>query len=117
MIAIKGMTMSKDSEGCISCAFHWNGDSTTYCLAQSHPYSPAGERLHHINYDDPNNPYGGEEGLTREEVYKNCITWRESTCPLIEVEPQESEEISETNMKMWEEIFKAESEVRNDKSL
>lgn len=89
MIAIKGMTMSKDSEGCISCAFHWNGDSTTYCLAQSHPYRPAGERLHHINYDDPNNPYGGGEGLTREEVYKNCITWRESTCPLIEVEPQE----------------------------
>jgi len=26
------------------------------------------------------------------------------------VEPQESEEISETNMKMWEELFKAESE-------
>lgn len=92
MIAIKGMTMSKDSEGCISCAFHWNGDSTTYCLAQSHPYRPAGERLHHINYDDPNNPYGGEEGLTQEEVYKNCCTWRESTCPLIEVDPQESEE-------------------------
>jgi len=92
MIAIKGMTMSKDSEGCISCAFHWNGDSTTYCLAQSHPYEPAGKRLHHINYDEPNNPYGGEEGLTREEVYKNCITWRESTCPLIEVGPQESED-------------------------
>ena len=91
MIAIKGMTMSKDSEGCISCAFHWNGDSTTYCLAQSHPYEPAGKRLHHINYDDPNNPYGGEEGLTQEEVYKNCITWRESTCPLVEVEPQESD--------------------------
>lgn len=29
--------------------------------------------------------------MTREEVYKNCITWRESTCPLIEVEPQETE--------------------------
>ena len=27
----------------------------------------------------------------------------------------ESEEISDRNMKMWEELFKAESEVRNDK--
>ena len=88
MIAIKGMTMP---ENCAYCPCLYT-DSTTYCLAQSHPYRPAGERLHHINYDDPNNPYGGEEGLTQEEVYKNCITWRESTCPLIEVEPQESED-------------------------
>lgn len=81
--------MNKDSEGCLSCVFHWNGDSTTYCLAQSHPYEPAGKRLHHINYDEPNNPYGGKEGMTKEERYKACITWRESTCPLIEIEPQE----------------------------
>lgn len=32
-------------------------------------------------------------------------------CEKAEQEPQESEEISDTNLKMWEEIFKAESEV------
>lgn len=84
MIGIKGMTMDKDSVGCLSCAFHWNGDSTTYCLAQSHPYRPGGERLHKINYDEPGNKYG-EEGTTKEEKYQACLVWRETTCPLVEI--------------------------------
>ena len=39
-------------------------------------------------------------------IYKYC-----TNCGVKMVKPQESEEISERNMKMWEEIFKAE---RND---
>ena len=85
MIAVKGMTMDKDSKGCLSCAFHWNGDSTTYCLAQSHPYRQVGERIHKINYDEKGNKYGEDKG-SKEENYQACITWRESTCPLVEVE-------------------------------
>lgn len=78
MIAVKGIDLNRDCKGCLSCVFHWNGDSTTYCLAQSRPNNPGGKRLHHINYDEKGNEYG-KNGT------ESCYTWRESTCPLIDL--------------------------------
>lgn len=49
-------------EGCMTCPFHWNGDSTTYCLAQR------SDGLHVID----NGGRGSWESRT----------WKEATCPL-----------------------------------
>lgn len=48
------------------------------------------------------------ENIYKTEVVMNKEIFQE--CYKKWVEPQESDEISERNMKMWEEIFKAESE-------
>lgn len=81
MIAIEGVSIEDDSQGCISCAFHWNGDGVTYCLAQSHPHRAAGERLHAINYDEEGNKYG--DPINGLDAHDSCLIWRESTCPLV----------------------------------
>lgn len=90
MVAIKGMEMERDCLGCLSCAFHWNGDSTTYCLAQTRPNNTAGKRLHRINYDEEGNKYG--DPINGMSAHDSCYVWKESTCPLVEVEPKEVEE-------------------------
>ena len=85
-IIIEGVDLERDCKGCLSCIFHWNGDSMTYCLAQSvKPF-----RLHRINY------------LAWEEISKECtdakerynkqMEWKEPTCPLKEVPGDYKEE-------------------------
>jgi len=62
-ILIKNMDMP---ENCFDCMFHWHGDGTTYCLAQSKMHD-----LHHIKWQC--------------KGYEEQMKYREPTCPLIEV--------------------------------
>ncbi len=63
-VLIKGVDMPKN---CDECMFHWHGDGTTYCLAQSRLHN-----LHHIKWP---------EVTTREAA----DVFREDTCPLVEL--------------------------------
>ena len=59
---------------CINCRFCQAGDSTSYCLAQSHELERGGWYMHNIKWD---------EGIG----YEAQKTWREKTCPLVPVQP------------------------------
>lgn len=79
MIRIKDMPMP---DGCCSCPFMWNGDSTAYCLAQKP--SKGRKALHEIELNAGSWP---------------SIHWKEPTCPLlpgdgqwVEDNPQNSED-------------------------
>ena len=64
-ILIKDMEMPKN---CFDCMFHWHGDGTTYCLAQSKMHD-----LHHIKWQC--------------NGYEEQMKYRELTCPLVPVPP------------------------------
>jgi len=62
-VYLPNMEMPKN---CFDCMFHWHGDGTTYCLAQSKMHD-----LHHIKWQC--------------KGYEEQMKYREPTCPLIEV--------------------------------
>jgi len=64
-VYLPNMEMPKN---CFDCMFHWHGDGTTYCLAQSKMHD-----LHHIKWQC--------------KGYEEQMKYREPTCPLISVPP------------------------------
>jgi len=92
-VYIKNMEMPKN---CFDCMFHWHGDGTTYCLAQSKMHD-----LHHIKWQC--------------KGYEEQMKYREPTCPLISVPPH-GRLIDGDALKAegWE-LVKMESEIYNGK--
>ena len=80
-VIVSGINYENDCKGCLSCVFHWNGDSCTYCIAQG---SRTGERIHRINYTDWDKI--SEECKDAKERYQKQMEWKEPTCPLKSVD-------------------------------